>query len=113
MTYANCTQAYAAGRSNIPASDPAYSRKLDRDGDGVACDNPPAGFVPKPVATSTKPSAHTSVKPSPSTTTSTTAPAPALPTTGPGEAFAIGSGVLLAGALAVAVVKRRRTRFVA
>ncbi|BDB41278.1 MULTISPECIES: excalibur calcium-binding domain-containing protein [Mycobacterium] len=37
--YANCTQAHNDGRYNIPKGDPAYSPKLDRDNDGIACES--------------------------------------------------------------------------
>lgn len=36
--YANCTEVEAAGAAPIYTSDPGYSRDLDRDGDGVACE---------------------------------------------------------------------------
>jgi hypothetical protein len=36
--YRNCAEAHADGRYNIPSTDPAYSPKLDRDGDGFACE---------------------------------------------------------------------------
>ncbi len=36
--YANCTAVRAARAAPIHAGDPGYSRKLDRDGDGVACE---------------------------------------------------------------------------
>jgi hypothetical protein len=36
--YENCTAVRAAGADPIYAGDPGYSRKLDRDGDGVACE---------------------------------------------------------------------------
>ena len=36
--YANCTAARAAGAAPIYAGEPGYSHKLDRDGDGVACE---------------------------------------------------------------------------
>jgi colicin import membrane protein len=36
--YANCDAVRAAGAAPIYSSDPGYSRKLDRDGDGVACE---------------------------------------------------------------------------
>ncbi|MFE0185626.1 excalibur calcium-binding domain-containing protein [Streptomyces olivaceus] len=42
----NCSEAYAAGHSNIPKGSEHYGKHLDRDNDGVGCDNPPAGFVP-------------------------------------------------------------------
>lgn len=37
--YANCKAAAADGRYNIPRGDPAYSPKLDRDNDGIACES--------------------------------------------------------------------------
>lgn len=39
--YSNCSEAHADGRYNIPRDDPAYSSKLDRDGDGLACEPKP------------------------------------------------------------------------
>jgi hypothetical protein len=36
--YANCTAVRQAGAAPIYAGQPGYSRKLDRDGDGVACE---------------------------------------------------------------------------
>ena len=37
--YANCAAVRAAGAAPIYAGDPGYSSNLDRDGDGVACEN--------------------------------------------------------------------------
>ncbi len=36
--YENCTDARAAGDAPLYANDPGYSRRLDRDGDGIACE---------------------------------------------------------------------------
>ena len=36
--YANCSEARAAGVAPIYEGQPGYSRKLDRDGDGIACE---------------------------------------------------------------------------
>lgn len=36
--YQNCTAVRAAGADPIRTGDPGYSRKLDRDGDGVGCE---------------------------------------------------------------------------
>ena len=36
--YANCTQAKNAGAAPLYSGQPGYSRKLDRDGDGIACE---------------------------------------------------------------------------
>jgi LPXTG-motif cell wall-anchored protein len=98
MTFDNCTEAYAAGRANIPQGDPAYSKKLDRDNDGIACDNPPAGF-----------------KPAQQTQTGTQVGGPTeLPKTGPGAELGVAGGaLLLVGIAAALLVRRRRTRFAA
>lgn len=37
--FKNCTEAYAAGHSNIPRGSEYYAPKLDRDGDGFGCDD--------------------------------------------------------------------------
>jgi hypothetical protein len=36
--FSNCSQARAAGAAPIRIGQPGYSRRLDRDGDGVACE---------------------------------------------------------------------------
>jgi hypothetical protein len=36
--YANCGAARAAGAAPVMAGDPGYSRKLDRDSDGIGCE---------------------------------------------------------------------------
>lgn len=36
--YPNCAAARAAGAAPVRAGQPGYSRKLDRDGDGVGCE---------------------------------------------------------------------------
>jgi hypothetical protein len=36
--YPNCAAARAAGAAPIRVGEPGYRRKLDRDGDGVACE---------------------------------------------------------------------------
>ena len=36
--YANCSAARAAGAAPVLRGEPGYSRKLDRDGDGVGCE---------------------------------------------------------------------------
>ncbi|MFD8521012.1 LAETG motif-containing sortase-dependent surface protein [Streptomyces capillispiralis] len=44
--FENCSEAYANGHAHIPASSPHYGKHLDRDGDGIGCDKPPADFTP-------------------------------------------------------------------
>lgn len=36
--YGSCKEAHADGAYNIRKGDPGYSKKLDRDGDGIACE---------------------------------------------------------------------------
>lgn len=38
VVYKNCSQVRAAGKAPLYRGDPGYSSKLDRDGDGVACE---------------------------------------------------------------------------
>ncbi|WP_246070742.1 excalibur calcium-binding domain-containing protein [Paenibacillus kobensis] len=38
ITYRNCTAVREAGAAPLHRDDPGYSQKLDRDGDGVACE---------------------------------------------------------------------------
>lgn len=106
MSFDNCTQAYKAGVANIPKGDPAYSSKLDRDHDGVACDRPPAGFKPRH-ETSTGTSTSTS------TSTSTTVDnGGQLPKTGTGgEIGALGGLMLVVGMVSVALFRSRKVRF--
>ena len=37
-SFANCTEAFEAGVFNIQKGDSSYQDKLDRDGDGIACE---------------------------------------------------------------------------
>ncbi|WP_461167634.1 excalibur calcium-binding domain-containing protein [Tsukamurella serpentis] len=37
-TYRSCAEARAAGAAPLLRGQPGYSRNLDRDGDGVACE---------------------------------------------------------------------------
>ncbi|WP_327113530.1 excalibur calcium-binding domain-containing protein [Nocardia sp. NBC_01730] len=39
VRYSNCSDAKAAGAAPLHRGDPGYSSRLDRDGDGVACEN--------------------------------------------------------------------------
>ncbi|MCX4908846.1 LAETG motif-containing sortase-dependent surface protein [Streptomyces sp. NBC_00878] len=44
--FKNCTEAYENGYSDISKGDEHYADDLDRDQDGIGCDQPPADFVP-------------------------------------------------------------------
>lgn len=45
QAFKNCTEAYDHGHANIPEGSPYYADRLDRDRDGIGCDNPPDDFV--------------------------------------------------------------------
>jgi LPXTG-motif cell wall-anchored protein len=95
MSFDNCTQAYQAGRSHIPETDPAYGKHLDRDNDGIGCDNPPPGFKTQPA-----------VQPGTETGTGT---GEQLPVTGPAaEVGVFGAGMLVLGITAALFARRRR-----
>jgi len=77
--FSNCDQARAAGAAPISVGQPGYSRKLDRDGDGIACDTgsgsgyvPAAPFVPAQPAPATQP---TPPEPGPSAASTAATPA--------------------------------------
>lgn len=44
--YPNCAAARAAGAAPLYRGQPGYSSKLDRDGDGVACETGSSGYSP-------------------------------------------------------------------
>jgi hypothetical protein len=83
--YENCAAAYAAGRANIPKGDPYYADHLDGTGanepDGMACEDPPAGWKPGTTVgptTTTAPGATTTTK-APTGPTTTVPPVRATP----------------------------------
>jgi hypothetical protein len=39
VSYQNCAEVRAAGKAPLHEGDPGYSRQLDRNGDGIACDH--------------------------------------------------------------------------
>lgn len=43
VSYANCAAARAAGAAPLRRGEPGYSARLDRDGDGTACESPDGG----------------------------------------------------------------------
>ncbi|WP_169815902.1 excalibur calcium-binding domain-containing protein, partial [Microbacterium ginsengisoli] len=38
VTYKNCSEVRAAGKAPLYRGQPGYAAKLDRDGDGIACE---------------------------------------------------------------------------
>jgi hypothetical protein len=64
--YPNCSAAASAGAYNIPAGAPGYGPHLDRDGDGIACENS-GGSGPAPVEQPAQPAQPVQpVQPAPS-----------------------------------------------
>jgi hypothetical protein len=63
--FKNCTEARAAGRTDIPEGDPAYAPHLDQPKDGVACESGdgPATTRPKAAPTTRKPTTPTTATP--------------------------------------------------
>lgn len=98
--FENCTEAYAAGYANIPEGDEHYGSHLDRDGDGIGCDRPPADFQPHDDAAAAAADDATGKKDRD------------LAETGGGDTTvylaAAGSAVLLTGGALVASARRRR-----
>jgi LPXTG-motif cell wall-anchored protein len=104
--FANCTEAYENGHSNIPSDSPHFKSALDgNDKNGVGCENPPANFTPVPAD---REEAEEKV-----TVTESDSPATDkdLAETGGSSAtpyIATAGGVLLLGGGALALRKRRR-----
>jgi hypothetical protein len=55
VSYANCDAVRAAGAAPLFRGQPGYSRSLDRDGDGVACETGGSGTTPPPATTTPPP----------------------------------------------------------
>lgn len=117
QAFKNCTEAYDAGYSNIPASDPHYAKHLDRDGDGIGCDNPPSDFEPaQDTSTSDDNAQDDSDTTAPAQDTQDTATGqdnPDLAETGSNSATpyyaAGGAAVVLAGAGVLVATRKRRS----
>jgi len=99
--FENCAEAYAAGYANIPEGDEHYGSHLDRDGDGIGCDRPPADFK-----------AHDDEAAAEAGDTGRKGPDLAETGGGGGDTTvylaAAGSAVLLTGGALVASARRRR-----
>lgn len=79
QAYPNCAAARAAGAAPLYRGQPGYSSKLDRDGDGVACETGSSGR--SPVQSIPAPALPSAQVPQP---VSTPIPAPALQSGGSG-----------------------------
>ncbi|MCX4700924.1 excalibur calcium-binding domain-containing protein [Streptomyces sp. NBC_01352] len=106
--FKNCSEAYASGYSDIPEDDEHYGSHLDRDGDGVGCDQPPGDFVPA----EDEGAEEGAAAPAEDTSADGTAQDPDLAETGGDDStpylLAGGSTILLAGGALVAATRRRR-----
>ncbi|MGW0820064.1 LAETG motif-containing sortase-dependent surface protein [Streptomyces sp. NPDC002845] len=101
--FENCTEAYENGYSNIPEGDEHYGKHLDRDGDGIGCDQPPSDFVPADDETSGSGEADASGEQQ-GTDLAETGGSDATPYLAGG-----GAAVLLAGGGVLIAARRRRS----
>ncbi|MFC9912181.1 LAETG motif-containing sortase-dependent surface protein [Streptomyces sp. NPDC059862] len=102
--FKNCTEAYENGYAGIPEGDEHYGDHLDRDGDGVGCDQPPADFVPADdEATDSGEGASSDAGAQEDTDLAETGGSSATPYLAGG-----GAAVLLAGGGVLFVARRRR-----
>lgn len=99
----NCTEAYENGYANIPEGDEHYGTHLDRDADGIGCDNPPGDFVPAEDKDEDE-AAATDRKDRNGTDLAETGGEDTTPYIAAG-----GMSVMLAGAAVLVVVNRRRS----
>ncbi|MDL2077937.1 excalibur calcium-binding domain-containing protein [Streptomyces sp. GXMU-J15] len=96
--FANCAEAYENGYANIAEGDEHYGGHLDRDKDGIGCDQPPADFEPATDADAAEDTAEDD-----RTDLAATGGNSATPYFAGG-----GAAVLLAGAGVLLTVRRRR-----
>lgn len=106
--FKNCSEAYANGYESIAQGDDHYGEHLDGDGDGVACDQPPADFTPHDnenidTGTGTEDSGSDSVKQDSTDLAETGGSNTTL------YLAAGGAAVLLAGGVTLAARRRRNT----
>lgn len=101
LSFDNCTEAYKAGYANIPKGSKHYGKHLDRDGDGYGCDQPPSWFKAHETSTQTGTKVQSGIE------------SGNLPKTGPAGEIGVGVAAVLAGAVIMAVLRRRKTRFTA
>ncbi len=105
-SYPNCDAAAADGVYNIPQGDPRYAPGLDRDKDGIACENPETD----PSTTPTEPSMPPTSMPGGMETPKGGVDAGVPVETGTDlGSFALAGGLVLVAAGAGTYVVRRRS----
>lgn len=120
IVFENCTQAAAAGVYNIPAGSPGYGIHLDRDRDGVGCENGSVAYNPDLVPDDNTPVPTPSPSPTVVPETPTGPQVVQMPTGGaetgiaqkPADnsaALALGAGFVLAAVAGGTFVVRRRS----
>ena len=122
FVFENCTQAEQYGVFNIPAGSPGYGTHLDRDLDGIGCENGSVAYNPDLVPVDPAPVPTPDPTPAPTVVPETPIDAPQvvqMPTGGaetgvaqkPADntaAAALGAGLVLAAAAGGTFVVRRR-----
>ncbi|MDT0402899.1 excalibur calcium-binding domain-containing protein [Streptomyces edwardsiae] len=101
--FKNCTEAYDNGYSNIARGDDHYGKHLDRDNDGIGCDQPPADFKPHEESTETGTTGSDGKEQSGGTDLAETGGSNATPYIAAGGAAV----VLLGGGVMIAARRRR------
>jgi LPXTG-motif cell wall-anchored protein len=109
--FARCADAHEAGYSNIPKGDKHYGEHLDRDKDGIGCDNPPKDFTPAPDEDTAAPAPTPSEKPNKPSAPAAPADDELAETGGDDTTRAVavaGAAALLLGGGVVIATKRKR-----
>lgn len=97
MPYSNCTELNQVHEFGVQAGHPDYRPSLDRDNDGVACEQ-----QGKESQSAEAPAVRVQTEAGNSTS---------LPQTGPGEVTAIGALVIVFGAVVALAFRRRKVHF--
>lgn len=96
VTYANCDDVRAHHAAPIRPGDPGWDKKLDRDNDGIGCEDGEHDAAPEPKTTTHPPVAAAKVE--------------TLPVTGPGGKIAALATTLIALGAGLKLGARRRRR---
>lgn len=105
--YPNCSAAAAVGVYNIPAGAPGYAPYLDRDHDGIACENPNVPYRPEPAAQTGSTNQIARVPVGGAATGVTQESRGSLPQETPLGTFVLGGGLVIAAAAGGTFLFRR------